>query len=87
MALVLFVVPSRSGDARKRVMDWESLRDMSWGVLILLGGGFALAKGFTASGLSLWVGEELEDLDKLPIVLLIFAVAGTFFYRGIVIRN
>ena len=76
MSLVLFLVPSRSGDSRKRIMDWEALRDMSWGVLILLGGGFALAKGFTASGLSLWIGEALEDLDRLPMIFLIFSISG-----------
>ena len=40
----------------------------------MLGGGFALAKGFTASGLSEWLGKTLEDIDALPIILLVFAV-------------
>jgi di/tricarboxylate transporter len=56
MALVLFVVPStwsKSG----RVLDWEVASRLSWHIVLLFGGGFALAQGFVDSGLSAWLGS------------------------------
>jgi len=41
-------------------------------VVLLLGGGFALAQGFTASGLSLWIGQQLARLGMLPVALILF---------------
>lgn len=57
-ALVAFALPAGSGDGR-RLIDAASLRSIPWDMLLLLGGGFAIAKAFTASGLSEWLGASL----------------------------
>jgi sodium-dependent dicarboxylate transporter 2/3/5 len=70
MALILFVIPStrsRSG----RVMDWEAASRLPWHIVLLFGGGFALAQGFVDSGLSEWLGGQLVGLKAVhPIVLV-----------------
>ncbi|XP_069134309.1 Na(+)/citrate cotransporter-like [Argopecten irradians] len=49
------------------LLDWETVnRKMAWGVIILMGGGFALADACSASGLSEWVSEQLVVLNVMP---------------------
>jgi len=73
MALLLFVLPSasRPGEA---LLTWDAMKRLPWGMLLLFGGGFALAAGFQASGLSAWIGHQLEGLAGLPPILLVGAV-------------
>ena len=60
MALILFVVPARDG-ARTRVMNWQTAGNLPWHIVLLIGGGFALASGFKESGLSLWCAQQMES--------------------------
>ncbi len=55
MALLLFMIPADSKG--ERLMDWETAAKIPWGMLLLFGGGFALAAGIKGSGMSAWVGE------------------------------
>jgi solute carrier family 13 (sodium-dependent dicarboxylate transporter), member 2/3/5 len=73
MALLLFVVPSRN-IAGRRVMDWRTARKLPWAIVLLFGGGFALAKGFVDAGLSDWLGERMTGLSDLPPVLMILCI-------------
>jgi sodium-dependent dicarboxylate transporter 2/3/5 len=50
--------------------------EVPWGILLLFGGGFALADGFTASGLSAWAGSRFEVLEGVSPWLIIALVAG-----------
>jgi len=70
VALVLFLIPSRSRPG-ERLMDWETAVKLNWGIVILFGGGFALAGGFTESGLSGWLGGRLSAMAGLPPLLLV----------------
>ena len=72
VALLLFLIPSRR--AGERLMDWDTARDLPWGIVLLFGGGFALAAGVKESGLSTWLGTQLTALDSVPPVLLVLAV-------------
>ena len=74
MGTLLFLLPSRSPG--RRLMDWETAKGVPWGILILFGGGFALAGGITASGLSEWVGARFTVLDGVPAWAAIMTVAG-----------
>jgi len=70
MALVLFLIPSRI-QRGGRVMNWEIARKLPWNIVLLFGGGFALASGFKISGLSQWMGEQLKGLSSLPPLLIV----------------
>ncbi len=72
--VLLFSVP---GHAKRSgaLLDWEDCTAIPWGVLLLLGGGFALASGFEASGLSAAVGAAMgQKLTMLPLWATVFCV-------------
>ncbi|GJM23342.1 MAG: transporter [Planctomycetota bacterium] len=74
MAILLFAWPSRDRPGQ-RLLEWRMTSRVPWSVLLLFGGGFALADGFTLSGLSAWAGGHFEVLADLPPWLLIVAVS------------
>ena len=73
VAVILFLIPSRS-EPGKNLLDWEMANKLPWNIILLFGGGFALAKAFTVSGLSIWIGAGLrnhvQDLDPLLMILI-----------------
>ena len=73
-ALVLFVLPSRTKPG-ERLMDWDTAKRIPWEVVLLFGGGIALADAFKTSGLSTSVAEALTSLGGLPPLLLIAVIA------------
>ncbi len=72
-AVALFALPV---DWRHGVftMDWPTTRELPWGVLLLFGGGLALAAAVSANGVDLFVGERLARLSEVPIPVLILVV-------------
>ena len=46
-------------------MDWQTAGNVPWHIVLLIGGGFALASGFKESGLSLWCAQQLESMGRL----------------------
>jgi len=78
-ALIFFVVPlpnSRFPTA----LDWDSARKVPWGILLLFGGGIALAGAFEVSGLSDWIGGRLAGLRGVPLPLIVLATAAIFVF-------
>ena len=71
--MLMFIIPGTSDG--KRLLDWKTANEMPWDVLMLFGGGLSLSAMFTATGLSLWIGEKAKGLSSLPMFLLIFAIA------------
>ena len=74
-ALLLFVIPAGDGSGQ-RLMVWEDVSRLPWGVLILFGGGLALAAQVSGSGLAVWLGESLLPVASLGVLVLIVAAAG-----------
>ncbi|MFA5974207.1 MAG: SLC13 family permease [Lentimicrobiaceae bacterium] len=79
LSLPLFMIPSKSSPG-SRIMDWETASHLPWDIVLLFGGGFALANGFRDSGLSLWLGSQLQGLSVLHpiIIILIICLIVTF---------
>lgn len=87
LVLILFILPDSkpqvfawadnySMPRYSPILTWKSAQEkVPWGVLILLGGGFALAKASQISGLSDYVGKELEVLSKFDSTLMVFFIS------------
>jgi len=73
-ALALFVIPAGEKEP-SALLDWRSAARIPWDVLILFGGGFALAQGFQQSGLTGWIGSQLDFLDQVHWLIMVVAVA------------
>lgn len=80
-AILLFVVPAGSVggtygkiSTEQRLLDWETAIKIPWGIILLFGGGLALAKGFDSSGLAAWMGEQLKGLSFLPHAVILLAI-------------
>ena len=70
VAVLLFIIPSKQ-EKGAFLMDWKAAEGIPWEIILLFGGGFALASGFKESGLSTWFGQQLEFLGTVhPIVLI-----------------
>lgn len=70
MAFLLFLIPSKN-EKGKMLMSWEEAKKLPIGIILLLGSGFALAKGCDQSGLSTWLAQELLFLkDASPVVII-----------------
>jgi len=72
-ALLLFMVPA-GGSWRQGLLTWDDAAKIPWGILLLFGGGLALATAADMSGLSPWMAERLRGLTDLHPLLLLLAV-------------
>ncbi|PIC78063.1 anion transporter [Sporosarcina sp. P19] len=71
-AALLFAIPT-SKKFGKRILAWEDSKEIPWGVLLLFGGGLAIAAGFRETGLSEWIGSQLTALEGLHMIVIIAA--------------
>ena len=73
--ILLFILPASKSKNRK-LINWEEAVKLPWGILLLFGGGLALAQGFKTSGLAEWIGGQLTLLEGASIfILLLFLIA------------
>ncbi|MFT5469055.1 MAG: sodium-dependent dicarboxylate transporter 2/3/5 [Verrucomicrobiales bacterium] len=75
MALLLFVIPASNrapnGDQPRALLDLGVFQQLPWHIVLLFGGGFALATGFHESGLSKFIGGGFSNLEGTPPVVMI----------------
>ena len=69
-AIVIFLLPTKNKE--RRLINWDEAVKLPWGILLLFGGGMALAAGFNDSGLALWIGSQMTLLDGVSLFLLVF---------------
>ncbi len=68
-ALLLFIIPSKNKSTT--ILEWKDAKNISWGILLLLGGGLALAAGVKNSGLATWIANSILGHGEIPILLMI----------------
>jgi len=73
LSLPLFMISAKR-HAGSRIMDWETASHLPWDIVLLFGGGFALANGFRDSGLSLWLGGQLQGISVFPPIFIILII-------------
>mgnify|MGYP001173315711 FL=1 len=69
-AIIIFLLPTKN--RKRRILNWDEAVKLPWGILLLFGGGMALAAGFKESGLALWIGNQMTLLDGVSLLLLVF---------------
>jgi sodium-dependent dicarboxylate transporter 2/3/5 len=86
MALLLFVLPAGDEDG-SRLLSWKAAVKLPWGVIVLLGGGFALAEAIRASGLAAWVGGQLTWVGAASPIASILVITLTVSFMTEVTTN
>lgn len=85
ISILLFMFPSR--DKNVRIMDWETARKIPWHIVLLFGGGFALASAFKESGLSVWLGGQLKIVESVHPFIMILVISGLLTFLTEVTSN
>ncbi len=87
-AMVLFTLPTTTEDGEHTfLLDWSNAVDIPWGVILLFGGGLAIAAGFGDTGLAAWIGEQLQALEGVSMVLILFSVVAMTIFLTEVTSN
>ena len=71
----------------KRLMSWDSAVTIPWGVLLLIGGGLALANAYTATNLDEWMAEKLTFLGGMDYLLIILVLVAVTILTGEIVSN
>ncbi len=71
----LFIIPSSKEGTP--IIQWEDSVKIPWGIILLFGGGMALAEAFKFTGLALWIGSQITMLDGISLfVFLLILISG-----------
>jgi len=84
-AVILFILPSSKKD--KKILTWDDAVKLPWGILLLFGGGMALASGFDSSGLANWIGSQMTSFNSIPLILLLFILIASINFLTEITSN
>jgi len=88
--LGLFLLPCwKRGDAETggALLQWEDTKNLPWGIILLFGGGMALAEGFESSGLAVWLGSHTALLQNASLLLVVFMLVAAVNFLTEVTSN
>lgn len=83
--VALFIIPSSTKG--ERILDWKTAERIPWGVLILFGGGLALAAGFKETGLAEWIGTRFTLIEGISFFLLLLIIIASVNFLTEVTSN
>ena len=84
-AFLFFLIPS--SNQKNDLLQWNHMKQLPWGLLILFGGGLALAKAIMVSGLGDWLGSQLAFLDNFSLLYVIFILIFATVFLTEVLSN
>lgn len=84
-AVLLFLIPARAD--KGGLLIWKDMSKLSWGILLLFGGGLSLAAAFEDSGLTKWFGGMLGIVEPLPLILIVIVLTTGILFLTEVMSN
>ncbi|MBD1379764.1 SLC13 family permease [Metabacillus arenae] len=82
---LLFLIPSKNKEGK--ILDWDVARELPWGVLLLFGGGLAIAAGFKESGLADWIGKQLIVLEGMNFLIIVIVTTALVLFLTEITSN
>lgn len=70
-ALLLFMLPANK---ERRLITWKEASQIPWGVVMIVGGGYAMAASFESTGLADWLGGQLSFISEYPFFIILVIV-------------
>lgn len=83
-AILMFLIPSSDG---RPILVWKDTTKLAWGILILFGGGFALAAMLEANGVITEVAALFNNFSNLHIVVLLLVVVSISIFGTEIMSN
>ncbi len=71
-AILLFLIPAKS--RKEQLINWETAVKLPWGILLLFGGGLAIAEGFQSTGLAEWIGQQMSLLQGIALLFILLII-------------
>jgi sodium-dependent dicarboxylate transporter 2/3/5 len=84
-AFLFFLLPS--SNKKNDLLQWRHMKQLPWGLLLLFGGGLALAKAIMVSGLGDWLGSQLTFLNNFSVLYIIFILIFATVFLTEVLSN
>ena len=72
IAIFLFLI--KSSDGENNLIEWSDGVKLPWGIILLFGGGLSIATAMKSSGLALWIGELVYNIDSLDLILIVLII-------------
>jgi sodium-dependent dicarboxylate transporter 2/3/5 len=69
--ILLFIIPANKD---RKLLNWKEASQVPWGVVIIVGGGYAVANGFDVTGLAQWLGGQLNFVSNFSFFTILIAV-------------
>ncbi|RBW49879.1 SLC13 family permease [Marinobacter sp. F3R11] len=85
-AIAMFIIPVNTRE-QSFVLDWETAKGIPWGVLLLFGGGLAMAGVISSSGLADWIATSMHVAGALPVIVMIMLVVAVIIFLTEVSSN
>ncbi|MFC4723042.1 SLC13 family permease [Geojedonia litorea] len=81
-ALLLFSIPSggTKPSVPKRLLDWDSAAKVPWGVVMIVGGGYAIADSFNHTGLAEFLGSKMSFISDYPMLLILVIIISLMIF-------
>lgn len=82
--MLMFIIPA---EKNKRILEWQDTQKLAWGILLLFGGGLALAKALDKAGVIAILGESIQNLGSAPVWLLALILSGIILFLTEIMSN
>ena len=70
-AVLLFIIPANKN---RKLLNWNEASQVPWGVVIIVGGGYAVASAFDSTGLANWLGDQLTFISSFSFLSILFII-------------
>ena len=79
--LLLFIIPAGTDTTKSgKLIDWRTAEKVPWGVVMIVGGGYAIAESFGVTGLASWLGAELYFIAGWPTLVTLLVIIGVMTF-------
>ena len=84
-AVLMLIIPSGKKD--ETLITWKTAEKIPWSVLILFGAGLAIAKGFSTTDLTEWMGVHFARLSFMPAALIVLLILASINFLTEITSN
>ncbi len=81
-AILLFVLTNKK--TGKPLLTWQEASAVPWGIVMIVGGGYAIARSFQKTGLAEWIGGQMDFIGNYsPLMILLIVTTFIIFLTEI----